>query len=165
MDYLNASKLCATCNRWGGKRIVLNPIQLPGYEVVRCGEIPEGTCNGSEFITDASMGLGCKRYIRWVGLESTVLQLFLEKLNSKWIARRHFKESKVRDVVDVVVNKVAIRIAIIKLSPDYYHPWLRNIVSWLDLWIVEPIFTLMYRLKLTTCLPVANITIEDLDGL
>lgn len=162
MDYSDNVRICATCNRWGGGREIINSLHLPGHEIVRCDEISGGACDGSHFVTEPGMGIECKKYFRWDAMECSLINKAFRAWNSSsWFARRHFKESKLRDEVDKVVNGIERWCCLRTMSTDI-HPAQREIINWLYGWILEPLFRLMYRLKLTTSLPVDLITADDL---
>lgn len=180
MDYPNRLKLCATCNRWVGHRVIANTLNLPNYEIVRFDEINYIKWNSEcfmfcpsamddyissvgcgysiRFLFSQNMGVGCKRYIRWCMLEITAIDKAFQFLCSKWYARRHFKKSKIRDVVDSFILKINYFI----LKYELYDSNLVEVTTtWLSKWVVSPIFTLMYRLKFTTHEPDDLIFSED----
>lgn len=66
MDYSNQQVICATCDRWCGKRKILK------NDIVRSDSITSGICKGGEwsnFNTNPGTGRGCNTHIRWDALD------------------------------------------------------------------------------------------------
>lgn len=63
MDYSNQQVICATCNRWSGKRK-----QMPKSSIVKSDSINSGICQGgasNNFNTHPGAGRGCGAHVKW----------------------------------------------------------------------------------------------------
>jgi len=68
MDYSNQQLICATCDRWNGKRVMNRK-----HNIVRSDTMTSGICKGGandNFNTNPGTGNGCKTYIIWTALRN-----------------------------------------------------------------------------------------------
>ena len=80
--------------------------------------------------TEHSMGIDCKKYMRWDAMKCSLIDKAFQAWNSSnWFARRHFKESKLRDEVDVMVYGIEIWFCL-KILSDEIHPAQRKIITY-----------------------------------